>query len=566
MKKLILRAIEIAFTVFLTGYATNLYSQSVNVPLNHWAYDFIERLEAKGVITGALNSTRPYSREEMVHYLLQVEEKVKDGFRLSSVESEQLRFLHFEFKEEFMQLTGSDGVHYEAKLQKLRGKIIPTFLYKNNRNFFNIQQPAFQLYADPIFYHTWQYANPDSIEGTDRVLKRTHGVTLWGRLGTHVGFFFNARDTKEWGSRTYPDRFDISLPGLGFVNGYRTHIWHDETVAYMVFKLPYFQLTIGKDSNYWGPGFNGSLGLSNNATSYDQIKLQSKVWRLKFTYVWGFLRTFPVLLDPDGSTKPKNLVAHRLEIDVTKWLDLGFYETVVYGNRRFELAYVNPINFYRSAEHFLDDNDNAAMGMDVDFLLIPNVKLYGELFIDDLTTTKLGSGFFGNKTAFQAGGLWVDAFRLPNLDVRVEYARTRPYVYTHEKAINTYSHFSTGLGHWIGPNSDDLLLRLQYRFSKSLVVAVRFESFRHGANEPGRNVGGDINRPFQGGDPEFIGTLDGIRERRNDFGFETSYELFRNFYFGLKFNTASSRNMLLPTGTRGPVERTEFMMSLSLNK
>ncbi|NIR48955.1 capsule assembly Wzi family protein [candidate division KSB1 bacterium] len=553
------------------GFLSHLQAQSVYVPLNHWSYDFVERLEAKGVITGVLNGTKPYSREEMVEYLFQVETKLKEGLTLGSTEQQQLEFLRFEFKEEFQRLTGKNGHTYITRLQKIKenkifGKIFPGFIYKNHRNIFHIQTDDFKVFFDPVFSHKWSYAGVDSVKSTERVLERTHGVRFWGQLGTHVGFYFDARDTKEWGTRAYPNRFDISMNGLGFVNGYGTHIWHDETVAYMVFKLPHIQVTLGKDSNYWGSGFNGALSLSDNATSYDQIKLQAKFWRLKFTYFWGFLRTFPVILDESGGTQDKNIVAHRLEIDVTKWLDIGLYETVVFGNRRLELAYLNPINFYRSAEHFVGDNDNATLGADVDFLLIPNVKLYGELFIDDLFTSRLGTGWFGNKTAFLAGGLWVDAFKVPNLDMRLEYARTRPYVYTHQKAINTYSHFSTGLGHWIGPNAEVLNLRLQYRLSKSLFFALNFESFRHGANESDRNVGGDINRPFETGDEAEISSLDGILESRSRFGFEISYELFRNFYFDLSLNTSTSDNILLPTGVRGPVDRNQVLFNLSLNR
>ena len=564
-----LKTTILIFLLFLLFCPHSLSSQSVYVPLNHWAYDFIERLEARGMITGALNGTKPYSREEMAGYLLQVDERVRSGYSLNSVEFNQLEFLRFEFKEEFERLTGTDGINYHSKLEKFKenkivGKLFPAFVYRNNRNLFHLEKEAFRIYFDPILRQQWLYANPDSVDGTERVLQRTSGFSFWGSLGTHIGFFFDFRDTKEWGSNTYPDRFDISLEGLGFVNGYRTYIWHDETVAYMVFKLPYLQVTLGKDFNYWGPGFNGALAISNHATSYDQIRLQTKFWRLKFTYIWGFLRTFPVISDVDGGSRPKNLVAHRLEVDVAKWLDIGLYETVIFGNRRFELAYVNPINFYRSAEHFLGDNDNATIGLDFEFLLIPNVKLYGELFIDDLFTARLGTGWFGNKTAFLAGGFWVDAFKVANLHARVEYARTRPYVYSHIININTYTHFSTGLGHWIGPNSEDLLIHMQYRLSKSFFVAVNFESYRHGANEPDRNVGGDINQGIPA--EEYIDFLDGIRERRNSFGFGANYEIFRNFYLGLNFSTASSRNMLLPDDSRGPVNRSEFLFNFGLNR
>ncbi|MFQ5823056.1 MAG: capsule assembly Wzi family protein [bacterium] len=571
MTKPLLKITNFSILIYLIFKPIPLASQSVYVPLNHWAYDFIERFEAKGFITRALNGTRPYSRIEMVGYLLQINEKLKAGYYLNSVEYNQLEFLRFEFKEEFEQLTGNNSISYPTKLEKIKEnkiirKILPSFIYKNNRNFLQIRKEAIQAYFDPIFYQQWLYANPDSISGTEKVLQRTHGLTFWGSLGRHIGFFFDFRDTKEWGSKAYPREFDITAEGLGFVNGYGTHLWHDETVAYLVFEVPYLQIILGKDFNYWGPGFNGALGLSNYATSYDQIKLQTKFWRLKFTYIWGFLRTFPTLLNENGGTKSKNLVAHRLEVDVAKWLDIGLYETVIFGNRRFELAYINPMNFYRSAEHFLGDDDNAAMGVDIEFLLIPNVKLYGELFIDDLSTSKLGTGYNGNKVGFLAGSLWVDAFKIPNLDTRIEYARTRPYIYSHRKEINKYTNFTTGLGHWIGPNADDLLIRMQYRLSKSFFIAFNFETYRHGANEPNRNVGGDINLPVESGGEAYVEFLDGIRERRNRFGFEVSYEIFRNFYLGLNFNTGSSKNMLLPDGNRGPVGRSELLFNIGLNR
>lgn len=546
-------------------------AQSVYVPLNHWAYDYVERMEAKGLITGALNGTKPYSREEMAGYLLQVEEKVNNGWSLSGTEMKQLAFLHFEFSEEFERLSGHNGRAYPTRLQAIKehsffGKLFPNFVYQNNRNLLQFGNDDLQIYIDPILSQRWQYGNPDSISGTDRVLERTHGLSLWGRLGDHIGFYLDARDTKEWGSRPYPNRFDITREGLGFVNGYGSHIWHDETIAYLMFKLPYLQVMVGRQNNYWGPGFRGALSLSDHATYYDQIKLQSRIWRLKFTWLWGSLQTFPKLFDVDGGRTPKNIVAHRLEVDVATWLDLSIYETVIFGNRRFELAYFNPINFYRSAEHALGDNDNVAMGMDAELLLIPNVKLYGELFVDDLFTSRIGTGWFGNKVAYLAGGFWVDAFTVPNLDARLEYARIRPYVYTHEREINTYSHFSTGLGHPIGPNADDLFVRLQYRFSRNLLVAANYETFRHGANEPDRNVGGDITRPWQPGDEDEIATLAGLRERRHQFGVELRYELLRNLFFGLGVTTSDASGFELPDGARGDVARDEVTVSLSLNR
>ena len=550
--------------------ACGLSAQSVYVPLNHWAYEFIERFEAKGVVTGALNGTKPYSREEMTGYLLQIEDKVNGGYKLNSVEENQFQFLRFEFGEEFLELTGSNGAHYPTRIEQIKnsrvfGKVFPGFMYRNNRNLLDFHSEVFHAYIDPIFYQQVLYANPDTVGSTERVHERTHGFTLRGRLGTHLGFFFDFRDTKEWGTRDYPNQFDISREGLGFVNGYGTHIWHDETNAYLMGGVPYLQVMLGKDWNVWGPGYRGSLALSGNATSYDQIKLQSRVWRLKFTWLLGFLRTFPRITRQDGNTNPKNIVAHRIELDVAKWLDIGLYEMVVFGNRQFEFAYLNPINFYRSAEHFVSDDDNASMGFDFEMLAIPSVKLYGELLIDDLNTGK-SKNYFGNKLAMLAGGLWVDAFRLPNLDARLEYARTRPYIYTHRNDINKFTHFNTGMGHWIGPNADNLYARVQYRFSKSLYLAGTFEYYRHGDNEPDRNVGGSLDEPRTGQDSEIAKFLDGIVEKRTTIGLEMSYEIFRNLYLNLNFNTQISDNMLFSDGTRTDLDRKEFFVNIALNR
>jgi len=546
-------------------------AQSTYVPLNHWVYQFVERFEARGVIHGVLNGSRPFSRDEMTRYLRQIEKSAEQGASLNSVEQEQFNFLKLEFSEEFSALTGLESSHFVTRIERIKnsgfpGKILPKFIYRNNRNMLNFSEEPFRLYIDPVFYQQILSANSDSLTGAERVFERTHGFKMRGNLGSHIGFHFDFRDSKEWGSRSYPKQFDISLQGLGFVNGYGSHIWHDETNAYLMFKLPYMQLMLGKDWNYWGPGANGALGLSDNATSFDQIKLQSRVWRLKFTWLLGSLRTFPRIINADGKTNPKSMVAHRLEIDVAKWLDVGLYEMVVFGNRRFELAYINPINFYRSAEHFVGDDDNASMGVDVEFLLIPNVKLYGELYVDDLSTSKSGN-YFGNKTGLLVGGLWVDAFQLPNLNVRVEYARTRPYLYTHRNAINTYTHFNTGLGHKIGPNAELFTASLKYQFSRRLQIAASFERFRHGANlvEQNINNGGDITRPFTENDFEIARFLAGSLESRRQLGFEVKYEVFRNFFFQLQMNTSFFKNALIANATRGNVNRNEVSVNISLN-
>ena len=97
-------------------------------------------------------------------------------------------------------------------------------------------------------------------------------------------------------------------------------------------------------------------------------------------------------------------------------------------------------------------------------------------------------------------------------------------------------------------------------------MAATFESFRNGANQPDKNIGGNINRNAGLTTTQFLYFLDGERERSNRLGFEISYEVFRNLYLELNYSTASARNVFLPNGVRGPVERNEFFFNLSLNR
>ena len=108
---------------------------------------------------------------------------------------------------------------------------------------------------------------------------------------------------------------------------------------------------------------------------------KTKFWRLKFCSFTGFLRTYPQItyesiteqsgeeINREMQSK-KYIAAHRLEIAVTDNLDIGLNEVVVYGDRGLEFAYLNPIMFYRSAEHYLGDMDNATMSADFNWIII----------------------------------------------------------------------------------------------------------------------------------------------------------------------------------------------------
>ncbi len=215
---------------------------------------------------------------------------------------------------------------------------------------------------------------------------------------------------------------------------------------------------------------------------------------------------------------------HRLEVDLTDRVNIGLYEAVVFGGR-WDMSYLNPVMFLKGAEHFNGDHDNAVMGMDFRVFVHRTHSIYGEFFIDDITTTKLGTDWYGNKLAYQIGTFIITPFGFDDLDCRIEYTRVNPWVYTHRTPINRYDHYGDVLGYPAGPNSDEVFVELRKRFSRRFHSSLAFARRRHGVNPPGENIGGDSRAGFSDGNSKSAKFLAGIRETTNLLSLDLSYEL-----------------------------------------
>ncbi|MDZ7371242.1 MAG: capsule assembly Wzi family protein [candidate division KSB1 bacterium] len=512
----------------LYGLVTVSQSQTVYVPADHWIYDFLDRLESKQVLPVVLNGTRPMTRAEIAEHLKAV---INQNPTLDRVEREQLDFLRFEFQEELAEKADLDYPSRIRRLTKSRwiDPWLPDFIYPQGRHFLEIDHGPLKARWDPIFLRSRMTADDDTVKKSERVNIDTNGFLLWGTLGKWVGYYADVRDTREWGTRLYPGG-NATAPRLGFVQGNTRQIYHDETIAYVTLQKRWALLMFGKDVNLWGPGRFGQLMLSDYATSYDQLKFQITLPRLKFTSMIAWLRAY----SPDyyfGADARRMMAAHRLEFAPFRRFTLGLQETVLFSPKNLEAGYANPVMFFRSAEHYYGDNGNAAMGLDVKLKLIRNIKLYGELFIDDLMTGKLGTPYYGNKYGYTIGCHHADWLRVPQLDLFLEYSRIRPYTYSHKSPESVYQHFSTVLGHWIGPNSDLLTGSLTFRTSRRLQFICSTQYRRHGANPPDRNVGGDVDRPHQIQTDSLDAVfLDGLLNTLWSWKMSARYEALRNLY------------------------------------
>ncbi len=487
---------------------------AVNVPLEHWSYRLVERFEARGILHGLGDGIKPFSRVEMARALVAVAAAERAGAALTRVERQELLLLWQEFSKELADLGAKVGPAGSSWRDRMRRGQFP-FHYRTEQG---------ELFGDLILRQQTDLLSGRGRSDRERVFRNRVGGVVHGHFIHKVGYQVRFEQTREQGSRTYHLRDDVFERRIEVPQLKGDMVDFHEGMASLDFALPFLEVEFGKGEVAWGPAPEDNLGLSDNAPAFDMLRLQARYGAFKLVSIAGFLRPCPGRGDSplcsgsvdslasytvNGLQRPlerrKYLAAHRLEAELARWIDLGFQEVVVYGDRGPEIAYLNPIMFYWAAQSYLGDKDNVMMGIDVDIHPGNGLRLYFAYVVDDLKKLRIFSDDFANKFSLQTGMLWVDPFGLRDAEMRAEYVRIEPWIYTHKFPINTFRHFDSPLGHALGPNSDRWKLSATRRFTRDLALALEVSRTRHGGNEllaDGRviNWGGDLHMGRRSGD------------------------------------------------------------------
>lgn len=499
------------------------FAQTVNVPLKHWVYDFIDRLETKGIFYQLSTKSYPLSRTEISLILAKIEHNKKT---LSSTELALFDQLKGEFHEELEQLNiKSDPLYFE-------------------RHLMSWSEGVHKAKVDFDFAEVFDVKRGDQYQTADRTSHMTMGGIIRGRFGQHFNFYIHAQNTLNRGSEISNESFDPRYGTPIVISG--KNVYSDEAWAYLTWDHAWFQLEFGRDQIKWGPGRHGSLMISKENPLFEMLKLKFKFSRFQFTSFHGSLHS---------GIGAKYLAGHRLELKAFPWLYISGSEAVIYGNRNVELSYLNPLMPYHVAEHHLGDKDNNSMAFDMTCFPLKNHKFYFELFLDDFTTAENPFTYYGNKFAFLLGYRWISPFGLTDADINWEYTRIEPYVYTHKDSINTFQNYDKSIGHWLGPNSDDLFIELRYLFNRDLKLSLSAERIRHGE--------GDINTPHRASDGTRKRFLSGTVETKWSFGFNFTDQLFRDVFLSLNYYYMKTDNLNRIEGAKSKDSQASFQLSLN---
>ena len=497
MKKII-----IIFLLFSSFIISPISAQYVNLPINHWAYLFLDRLETEGIIDNLYYRTKPFTRDEFANIIIEIANKLKRGkISLSNTELELFEKLKGEFYDE------------------LKDKNIDIKPEEKELHLFSWGEKKSVIHYDGYIIEDAKYFSQGDSDYSSRWIG---GSIIRGVIEDKLHFYIDFRNTLIKGEdlqKNYDPSYGLPITTAG------KNIYSDQAVAYLTYKLLWCEFSFGRDYFSWGPGHRGSLALSSNSEVIDMFRLKFKYKRFKFTSMSGILNS--------GLDK-KNIAAHKIEVRIFPNFILGGYETVIYGRRGLEFIYINPIMPYHIAEHYQKDLDNNTMGLDLIYLPSKNIKIYSELFLDDFNLSKSIFSHYGNKFAFLSGLYLTNPLKIRDSDFRIEYTRIEPYVYTHTEPINTYTNYNRIIGHWLGPNTDYLFTGFSFQYNRYLRIDASFEQRRKGK--------GDVNiphKPEDGTNKEF---LEGIVENEKSLQLGFSYEIKRDAYISFNWRINKTNN------------------------
>ncbi len=260
------------------------------------------------------------------------------------------------------------------------------------------------------------------------------------------------------------------IPGRGIAKKFRSDSFDYPIatghISYSPSKTFNFQLGHGK--NFIGDGYR-SLLVSDNASPYPYFKINTTFWKLKYTNTWTSLRDVRPEVTADGSYRTKFIANHYLSYNVTKRLNIGLFESVVWQNdndRGFDFNYINPVIFYRAIEFSTGARGgNALIGLTSKYKFTDRINAYGQMIIDEFSSSDIfgGEGSYKNKIGYQIGAKYYDAFGVGGLYLQAEYNRVRPYTYSHNSVILNYGHNNQSLAHTLGANFSEFITIARYQ-------------------------------------------------------------------------------------------------------
>ncbi|HET9055816.1 MAG TPA: hypothetical protein VFN30_03105 [Chitinophagaceae bacterium] len=512
-----------------------LFSQSVYLPPGSKHNHFIDRMEIlQGKVADEnFTTTKPYNRRFVSRLSHAFDSLTRaDVHKISKQDEYNLISLYRNNSEWF------DG---DESILKSKKPFLKS-LYTTKANFFEHKEKDLFIAINPVFQYQFISADKD----INSLYLNSRGASIRAVIGNKIGAYVSLWDNQERAPQFVRNWIDIykAVPGANFYKVFKTtgvdYFDGRGGITFPVTK--YIDVQLAYDKNFIGNGYR-SLFLSDWGGNYFFLKLNTKIW--KFNYQNIFAELNPKFIRSGDYLLPKKYAAmHHLSINLKKWLNIGAFESVVFGRtNQLELGYLNPLIFYRTIEGNIGSPDNVILGFDFKANFAKKFQLYGQLLIDELNFKELRKDktWWGNKFGFQLGGKYINAFNISNLDLQAEVNIVRPFTYSHYADITqndfpvaNYTHYNQPLAHPLGANFREVIGIARWQPINKLFLLGKIIYSQQGldSSNTSKNFGSNIFRANgeRSGDYGYT-LLAGLKANIINASFLASYEIKENVFF-----------------------------------
>lgn len=522
MKKILL------FSVIYYLFVIELSAQSAYASFDRDYYHLIDRYRIlKNIDYRKSHSTfKPYRRDAIAAL---VDSLIVDSPEWDKVDRFNLSFLRND-NWELSSLSTSDSNRPWKSL------------YTKPADFFHYRDSVFDIHINPVLYFSG-----GKVPGSENFqFRNTRGIAIRGSIDRKIGFY-TFLSTTEANLPPWIHDYAIhngAVPGEGFWKSYRKEGFsYFSATGYFTFQLTrHIEAQMGQDRNFVGEGYR-SMILSDFSNPYMFLKLNTKIWKFNFTNLWAQM-TADVFYNrgrpTDGRYPQKWFSHHRLGVNLGKRLNIGVFESVMAS--QLDWNYLNPVIFYRWVEHQLGTPDKVMLGTDFKWDFYNSMQLYGQFALDEFVFNEFfaieGKNSSRNKHGLQLGYKYINLFKVPHLDLQLEYNQARPYTYQEKFDYQSFSNYRTPLTHPRGANFRELVAIIRHQPLPKLNLNATAVYHYYGTDPATTdNFGGDVLKNRRSQSTKLLGNKigQGIENRVVMGLVNASYMLKHNLFIDLSY-------------------------------
>lgn len=467
------------------------------VPLDSWIYPALKRLAAMGYVPDEESLAAPWTRDQCVTLIEEAEDiAARRSTKLSAgaMNNEALRLISA-LKDEFiLPRHATDSLRIESVYTRFT-----------------------QISGSPLrdSYHFGQTLTNDFGRPFAQGANTADGISAYGTWDRFSAYFRGEYQESPAGMaygmqvRNFiqtADQIPLSSPsGAPAVRRF------DPLEMYIGAQVGDFNISIGKESTWWGPGETSTFHFSNNAEPIYMLRAtQTMPFLLPGPLRWlGRIRTQFLLGRLSGHDFPPRpwINAQKITFQLTPDLELGFTRSAIFG------GVGHPLNIGNVARSFISfsstgsttfgsasDPGDRRSGFDFRWHL-PGLRRFVTIYSDSLADDEPNPLDAPRRSAWGPGIYLTQLPGLQHVDFRLESYSTWLYandhggqfIYWNNQYHDAYTNDGQVFGTWVGRDARSYTASSTYWFSAKDKLTASFRQTKAGNNFlPGGGTQTDI--------------------------------------------------------------------------